>query len=403
MLEALMPQRTFQNRKESIAGGVLAALLFWGTSAAAQEPQGLALEPYQVFVGEAQLSVGGAAGGAVFDNNLAGQPGASGVAKLMPRLHRDYDSGLSLALDATLAISDALSRGRYNGGFFEKIFGEARTGLGRVEVGVTDGAAYDLHVTGPKVDAQVSLDDPQTTFFRDPTTHRAAIDIFPLRSEIGASSNYAKFTYLSPALFGVQVGFSFTPNQSHQALPFLHAGPPVPDRQSDIWEGALRYSEDFGPVTLTGYGGVAEGRGEHKIPGQEGVSDLGAGLSLDYAVNDDLMLRAGGSFRQSNGFAFDIVQSHQQGTSHVIFTSASVTYGQWILGVEYGDGRAESDGLPRLGLHGGQASLGYALNGNWEISGGWQFLDYARPDGVFFNATPRLAMDAGFLHLSLHV
>ena len=51
----------------------------------------------------------------------------------MPRLHRDYDSGLVLGLDATLAVSDPLSHGRYGGDFFEKLYGEARTGLGRVE------------------------------------------------------------------------------------------------------------------------------------------------------------------------------------------------------------------------------------------------------------------------------
>ena len=55
------------------------------------------------------------------------------------------------------------------------------------------------------------------------------------------------------------------------------------------------YSDDFGPVTLTAYGGAAEGRGEHKLPGQEGVSDLGAGLRADYTVNDDLTLSLGGA------------------------------------------------------------------------------------------------------------
>ena len=63
------------------------------------------------------------------------QPAASGVAKLMPRLHRDYDSGLSIGLDATLTASDALSRGRYGGDVFEKAYGEVRTGLGRLEIG----------------------------------------------------------------------------------------------------------------------------------------------------------------------------------------------------------------------------------------------------------------------------
>ena len=83
----------------------------------------------------------------------------------------------------------------------------------------------------------------------------------------------------------------------------------MPGRQADIWEAGLRYSDDFGPVTLTGYGGVAEGRAEHKLPGQEGVSDLGVGLRADYTVNDDLSLSLGGSYRQSNAYAFDITRS----------------------------------------------------------------------------------------------
>ena len=89
-------------------------------------------------------------------------------------------------------------------------------------------------------------------------------------------------------------------------LPFLTAGPHVLKRQADIWEAGPRYSDDFGPVTVTGYGGVAEGRGEHKLARQEGVSDLGLGLRADYGVNDDLSLSLGGSYRHSNAYAFDV-------------------------------------------------------------------------------------------------
>ena len=53
----------------------------------------------------------------------------------MPRLHRDYDSGLSLGLDATFTASDPLSRGRYDGDVVEKVYGDVRTGLGRLEIG----------------------------------------------------------------------------------------------------------------------------------------------------------------------------------------------------------------------------------------------------------------------------
>lgn len=362
------------------------------------------LPQFQAEIGDAQLSVGGTASGAVFDPNLKRQPAASGSAKLMPRLHRDYDSGLSLGLNATLAVSDPLSRGRYGGDFFEKVFGEVRTGLGRVEIGQTDGAGYVVAAGGPKVDAQVSLDDPQTTFFRDPVTGHAATEMFALRTAVGASSNYAKFAYVSPALFGAQLALSFTPNQGKQVLPFLTAGPDVPGRQAAIWEAGLRYSTDFGPVSLTGYGGIAEGRGEHKLGRQEGVSDLGAGLRADYTVDDELMLSLGGSYRHSNAYAFDITQSFDGATTRALHASAAATYGSWVWGVEVGNAVAGSPaGLPRLELNGYQASLGYVLNGNWQITGGWQRLDYARNSGAFFNGGSRLNMDAGFLHLNLHV
>jgi hypothetical protein len=401
-----MSRLGFQKSNDRALGAAVLTLILAGlvpgSPAAAQEIP--TLSQFQAPVGNAELSVGGTASGAVFDSSLRRQPAASGSAKLMPRLHRDYDSGLSLGLNATLAVSDPLSRGRYGGDFFEKIYGEVRTGLGRIEIGQTDGAGYVVAADGPKVDAQVSLDDPQTSFFRDPNTNHAVINMFALRTAVGASSNYAKFAYVSPALFGAQLALSFTPNQGKQVLPFLTAGPDVPGRQVAIWEAGLRYSTDFGPLSLTGYGGVAEGRGEHKFVRQEGVSDLGAGLRADYTVNDDLSLSLGGSYRHSNAYAFDIAQSFDGATTRALHVSASANYGSWVAGVEYGNAVAGSPpGQPRLSLNGYQASIGYVLNTNWQITGGWQRLDYARNSGAFFNGGPRLDMDAGFLHLNLHV
>ena len=395
-----MTRRGFQ--KSNYGAGL--ALVLAASPAMAQDTDGLTFSPLQLPVGDAQLTVGGAASGALLDNNLASQPWASGAAKLMPRLHRDYDSGLSLGLDATLAVHDPLSYGRYGGNFFEKAFGEVRTGLGRLEIGQTDGAGYVVAAGGPKVDAQVSLEDPQTTFFRDPSTRHAAIDLFTLRTEVGASANYAKFAYVSPALFGAQLALSFTPNQGKEVLPFLHAGPHVAGRQADIWEAGLRYSTDFGPVNLTGYGGIAEGRGEHKLAGQEGVTDLAAGLRADYAVNDDLSLSLGGSYRSSNAYAFNPAQSYDGASTRALHVSASAIYDQWLAGFEYGSGVAGSaGGAPRIDLNGYQASVGYVLNSNWQVTLGWQRLEYGRASGFFFNGAPRLNMDAGFLHLNLHV
>ena len=394
--------------KASLTAGLMAAMAI-GHGAAA-DPWDGTIEPLRFNPGDLSLTLNAQAGGAVFApsashfsgaSGAGGSPNASGAAKLMPRLARDFDTGWSLGLNATITASDALSRGRYDGKVIEKAFGDVRFGLGQVQIGNTDGAGYDLAVSGPKVDAAVSLDDPQTSFFRDPSTGRAVSDIFTLRSEVGASSNYAKFVYLSPALFGVQLALSFTPEQSRYGLPFLHEGAHVPGRQVDIWEGALKYSDELGPVTVSAYGGVALGRAEHKLPGQEGVSDLGAGLRLDYPLNDEISLSAGGAYRQSNAYAFQIARSYQAGTTHVMQASGAINYDAWMLGLEYGNGDADAvGGAPRLNVNGYQASLGYTFSSSIAVSGGWQRLVYQRSSGAFYNAAPRLGLDAAFLHLN---
>ena len=324
------------------------------------------------------------------------------MVKLIPQLKRDYDSGLSLALDATLTASDPLSRGRYDGDAIEKLYGEARTGLGRIDIGLVDGAGYLLRLTGPKTDDQIALEDSQTSLFRDPVIHRAVTDMFALRTSVGASSNYAKLAYVSPALFGAQLALSFTPSEGKQ-LPFMNAGPNIAGRQADIWEMGLRYSDTFGPVNLSGYAAAAEGRAEHKLPGQEGVSDLGAGLRADYPLDDDVTLSLGGSYRNSNAYGFDIDRSYDGAATRALHVSAGLTDNAWSASLEYGNGVAGSAaGLPRLGLNGMEASLGYALNAGMQLSAGWQHLNYARDSGVFFNGTPRLSLDAVFLDFTFH-
>ncbi len=388
-----------QGKARRLSGAVLAALT---AGPALGAPADWSLPSWQGAIGDAQLEIGAAAGASLFTTDQPRQPAASGYIKLMPRLHRDYDSGLSIGLDATFSGSDALSRGRYGEGV-EKLYGEIRTGLGRLELGQTDGGAYDLAVTGPKVDAAVSLDDPQTSFLRDPATGRAFADVFPLRTEIGASSNDAKLAYVSPSLFGAQLAFSYTPNEAKDVLPFLHAGPHTPGRAAAIWEGSARYSGDIGPLTLTGYAGFAEGRAEHKLPGQHGLSDWGAGLRADYPINDDITISAGGAFRRSNSHALDVNQSWRGGATSVTHLSASLTDGDVVAGVEYGSGTADAvAALPRLGLNAYQASLGYMLSPSVELSAGWQGWNYGRASGLFFNAAPRLKLDAEFVHLSFH-
>lgn len=359
-------------------------------------------------LGEAELRLDAQASGALFGPEFnSGQPGwrgprVSGALRLMPELKRSYDSGLSLALDGTFSAADPLSRGRYDGDVTERLAASAQTGLGKVEIGIADGAGYGLAVTGPQVDPGVSLNDPRTTFFRDPNSRRAVINMFALRTQVGASSNYAKIAYTSPALFGAQIALSFTPSEGKQ-LPFLNAGPHLPGRQVEFWEAALRYETELGPVSLTGYGAVSESRTEHKRPGQEGTSDLGAGVKADYPLDEETSLSLGGAYRQSNAYGFDVNQTWLAGTTRVGHISAAATHNSWMAGLEYGTGTADAvSNLPRLGLNGLEASVGYRISDSIRVSSGWQHLSYTRSSGVFFNGAPQLKMDAVYLHLTLN-
>ena len=78
--------------------------------------------------------------------------------------------------------------------------------------------------------------------------------------------------------------------------------------------------------------------------------------------------------------------------------------GAWMAGVEYDNGVADGSlGAPRLRLNGYQASLGYDITENLRLTGGWQWQNYARDLGLFYNGAPRIEMDAGSLHLNFHV
>lgn len=363
----------------------------------------LTLQPLTLPAGDAEFSIGGQAEGAGFGTSLPGTGGLDGTGevKLLPRLSRDYDSGLSLSLNGTVAVRDALSPGRYDGKNLEELYGEMRFGLGRLDIGMIDGPSA-LAVAGPKAQADIALDDPEMVLLRDPGTGRAVNSLFIPRSSVTASSNYAKISFISPSILGLQLGFSFTPSESRDVLPFLKQGPQQPGRQVDIWEAALAYSDSFGPVTLSAYGGGAAGRAEHKLSGQVGVWDVASGLRADYPVNDDLTVSLGGAYRLTNAHAGDINQSWRGGDTSSVQLSTGATYGAWVSSLEYSGGVAgQVPGQPRLTVSGGEAALGYVFNPGIQLTGGWQHLAYGRGSGVFYAGAPRLDADIGFLQLQL--
>lgn len=391
---------------------LLASAAFCALSAAAPAEEGGWISPYTTDISGLSVTVGGSAEASLFSS---GQPeganidknSGSGAATLTLGLERTYDSGLVLSLNTAFEIyHDRLSGDNYGSDLVQKVYGKAQTGLGIIEVGMTDGAAFALAVTGPVVDEEATLDNPNAVFFRDPTTGHAFTDAFTLNSAVEPSFNFAKISYYTPRIFGLQIGASYTPSQGKDVLPFVSTGPHVANRQESIWETAVSYSDTFGPFSLGLYGGAAfahadEGR---KTTGHAGLTDWAVGSEIDYPLNDDATLAVGGAYHHTNAYTFDINDVLSNGGTNSAHISAKLTYGRWAFGGEYGDGTADGDAMaPTIGVRGYETAIGYTFNDNLKASLGWQELRYSRNTGVFYNGNPRANMDAVFLHLHLHV
>ena len=380
-----------------LAGPAAADLTDWSVS------------PLSVRLANLELRLTGDANGAVFTNDQPGFPGlpttgATGALRFFPSLERDYDSGLIIALKGSiLAFHDRLSNDRYGGDVFEKGYLSVQSGLGTLELGDTDGAAYRLAITGPKVDEKTSIENPEITFFRDPLTGRAFDEIFTVRTEVGSSVNFAKLSYYSPRLFGVQLALSYAPSEGKDVIPFVANGPHVPNRQRNLWEVAANYNGTFGALSVGAYAALAMAGNDARTAGHEGLTDWALGTALDYNLNDDWKISFGGSYRQTNAYAFDLNNVLASGSSRALHASASASYGSWIAGLEFTDGAADGSlGAPSLGVHGYEASLGYVLNSNLQLTTGWQQLRYARSTGVFYTGS-KFDANAYFLHLDFHV
>jgi hypothetical protein len=392
-------------RTSFLAGAAVVVLSSVGAQAAWDD---WSVAPLTGSLGDLNYSVGGQLQGSIFTSNQPGTfstTGGTGAGQLNARIERDYDSGLSIALKGQFEIfHDRLSSDNYGGNLVAKAYASIQTGLGRIDVGTSDGAAYALAIIGPSVNGEVSIDNPNATFFRDPTTGgRAFVNVFTLNSAVESSLNYDKISYYSPRLFGLQIAASFTPSEAKIVIPFANNGPDVPNRQRYMWEGALNYSDSFGPITLGVYGAITVGHNDTKTPGHAGLTDWAFGSEVDYNIDDDTKLALGGAYRQANTYAFHINEALAGGVTQSMHLSTVLTRGSWSIGGEFGNGTTDGLlGMPTLGMHGYLVDAAYAVNSNLQISGGWQRLNY-HSTGTFYNGLPRIEMDGFFLHAALNI
>ena len=367
----------------------------------------LALDPPEFQLGDFEIRVGGFAGGALFTQSQSGGPawpteydatGATGQATGNIRTQRTLDTGMVLGAHADILLyHDDLSSDRYGNDTIQRLYLFAQTGFGRVEIGAQDGSAYTLGLVGPLPDEQVSLEkDRNLSLFRNPATGEDFGGLFRQRTNVQSSSNYAKINYVSPRLFGIQLGASFTPHIVRSPFPF--AGNPKDEisRQRSLWEVATSYTGYFSNVAVGVSAGFAHGSLENGAAGFDNLYDWALGAQLAYAISD-VKLSAGGGYRVTNAYLLDVDKVFRGDSSRMVHLSAMVEKGAWLFGGEYS--YADIDGPVNYGIAGYQITTKYRVNSNLHISAGWQWYDYRRDSGSFYNGLPAVDMNAAFITL----
>ena len=368
--------------------------------------EALAVEPPMFTVGSVDVTLGGSAAGALFSSSAHSGPalrgsydvsGASAAVRGTVRAQRIMDNGMVIGAGGdVLVYHDKQSGDRYGDDTIEKIYAFVQTGFGRVELGQQDGAAYTLGLVGPLTNPDVTLENHDISLFRDAATGDDFAAFYQSTTAVQSTSNFAKINYISPRLFGVQVGASFTPAVVRTPLPFTGNPEDTANRQHNIFELAVNYTSYISNLAVGLSAGYAHGFAERKAPGAADLDDFAVGAQFAYTISD-LRLSAGGAYRMTNAYLLDIANTGKGRRTNALHLSAMAERGAFLFGVEFSD--ADIKGPVDFGVKGYQVSAGYKLNDNLQFTAGWQWYDYKRDVGTFFNGLGTIDMNAGFLSL----
>ncbi len=365
-----------------------------------------AVDPPQWEWNGIDLTLGGSASGAAYSENASNGPtrpsgyddsGLTGQLRANARIERTLDDGMVLgAKTNVLALHGTLSDDRYGDDTFEKAYAYVKAGYGTLELGEQDGAGAQLGTTGPRLDPRVSLDDPDNTFFRNPLTDKRFDTFFRPYAAEDSSLNDAKINYLTPRLFGAQLGVSYTPSMTKE--PFGSAQ--GTDRQNNLIEGAASYTTYLGKVALGASASFLHGSLDHATKGHDDLTDWALGVEAADTLAG-IKFTLGGGYRESNGYAFQPGAAFADGDTHLAHVALLAQMDSWSVGGEYSTAKINGPAsLSDYAMNAYQAGLGYAVNTNLDLSMGWQWYDYSRSTGTFYNGNNRINMNAGFLAMN---
>ena len=118
----------------------------------------------------------------------------------------------------------------------------------------------------------------------------------------------------------------------------------------------------------------------------------------------EIKFTLGGAYRVSNAYGFNAGLVFADAETRLAHASALIEWDAWRLGAEYSHGDVNGPdsgffGLPDYTMRAYQVAGGYRVNDNIQLTAGWQWYDYDRDLGVFFNGRSAVDMNAGFLTL----
>ena len=267
--------------------------------------------------------------------------------------------------------------------------------LGRVQLGLMDGAADILGFGVPQVSRSIRADNAEVFLLGYPCSALCSSDpqrpgsLFSpngmqLRSDIHGSDDFLKIMYSTPVFQGFRFAVSFAPDGTRDPGELFDDGVQFDNEQANIWDFAANYQRTFGDVDLGLSAGYVTGENvNNSSPGFYGdVEEFGAAIKLGYRE-----WTAGAAYRNTNvsgggPIVQGLFRSNVFDDRYTDIWSFGLTYerGPWMFGATYITAEEELPDPDEIQDGSGlQFAAGYTFNENVRITGGYQHFEFQGP------------------------
>ncbi len=264
--------------------------------------------------------------------------------------------------------------------------------LGRLQMGLMDGAADVLGVTVPSVSSAIRVDNPEVYLLAfpclepfcssDPGNPGSLFNPngMQLRSDVHGSDNYLKVMYVTPVFDGIRIGISYTPDGSRYLGDLF--GADEPNEQANIIDIAADFTGTIGALDVAMSIGYVMGDNVNRTSTVYGdLEDFGAGIKLGYQE-----WTAGVTYRQTNvAGGGPVVQGlsvpnvFEDEVTDVWSFGLMYETGPWAASVNYITMTEELPfffSTPTQDGSGLQFALGYTINEAFRLTGGYERYEF---------------------------